>query len=170
MHNDELLDVVDKDDHVISQEYRSKVHKKCLPFRAINAFLVNEEKKLWIPRRTAEKTLFPSCLDASVGGHVMAGETYDQAFGRELHEELNIKIDQISYRFVGKLTPFKHAVSAFMHMYLINTNKTPHYNPDDFSEAHWISIPALKEKIKNGEQVKEDLPILISFIQDLIHT
>jgi isopentenyldiphosphate isomerase len=166
--NDELLDVVDKNDCVIGQEYRSKIHKEKLPFRVINAFLINEKNELWIPRRTAHKELFPSCLDASVGGHVMAGETYEKAFERELQEELNVKAVQISYKLIGKLTPFQHDVSAFMHVYLINTNKTPDYNPRDFSDAHWIGIPSLKEKIKNGEQVKGDFLILISFIQNLL--
>jgi len=168
MKTDELLDVVDENDLVIGQEYRTKVHKEKLPFRVINAFLINKQKELWIPRRTPHKKLFPSCLDASVGGHVMAGEDYDQAFERELQEELNIKRSQVSYQFIGKLSPYRHGVSAFMHLYLITTNITPNYNPADFSEASWVNITKLNERIKKGEQVKGDLTILINFVQDLL--
>ncbi len=168
MKTDELLDVVDENDRVIGQEYRSIIYKKNLSFRVINAFLINKQKELWIPRRTSHKKLFPSCLDASVGGHVMTGENYDQAFERELQEELNIKSSQISYQLIAKLTPYQHGVSAFMHVYLIATDTTPHYNPNDFSDASWINISELKEKIKKGERVKGDLSILVSFIQNLL--
>ena len=109
--SDELLDIVDRSDQVIGQKYRAEVYaQKISDFRVINAFLINSKKQVWIPRRSPQKKLFPLCLDASVGGHVMAGETYDQAFARELAEELNINICDVSHKFLTKLTPHQHGV------------------------------------------------------------
>lgn len=114
---DELLDIVDEHDQVVGQKHRSQVYQEKLPnFRVVNAFLVNDKNEVWIPRRTATKKLFPLCLDTSVGGHVSAGESYDQAFERELHEELNMEIAEITHRFIAKLSPHKHNVSAHMHV------------------------------------------------------
>lgn len=167
--NDELLDIVNEHDEVIGQQYRSEFYKnRITSFRVINAFLVNDQGQLWIPRRTATKKLFPSCLDTSVGGHVAAGESYQQAFERELQEELNLNAASVSYKMVGKLTPLVHNVSAHMHLYLIYTNTTPDYNTDDFTEAHWHDVPELLDTLNNGERAKSDLSILIKFLQTLL--
>ncbi|MGB8468323.1 MAG: NUDIX domain-containing protein [Candidatus Babeliales bacterium] len=168
---DELLDIVDENDRVIGQKYRSEVRQQRLSnFRLINVFLMNEKKELWIPRRAPHKKLFPLCLGSSVGGHVTSGESYDQAFEREVREELNLELADLDYKFVTKLTPQQHNISAYMHIYIVNTNVSPKYNKDDFVEASWMTITDLQAKIKNGERTNEDLPILINILQHYFHT
>jgi isopentenyldiphosphate isomerase len=83
---DELLDIVDQNDKVIGRKLRSEIYEnKMSNFRVVNAFLINDNGQLWIPRRSANKRIFPSCLDTSMGGHVSSGETYEDAFKRELN-------------------------------------------------------------------------------------
>lgn len=101
------------------------------------------------------------CLDASVGGHVSSGESYDQAFKREAKEELNLDIISCSYVLVAKLTPHEHGISAFMQLYVIYTDLDPEYNTQDFDSAYWFSIQELQGKINNGVLTKGDLPKLI---------
>lgn len=162
---EELLDIVDHNDHIIGQKYRSEVYAQNLSnFRVINAFLINDNKEIWIPRRSFRKKLFPLCLDASVGGHVAAGETYDQAFARELQEEINLDITQTSHHLLAKLTPQQHGVSAFMHVYLIFTNQTPAYNTDDFVSSAWYPISELQKLVAAGEPMKGDLPKLLDIL------
>ena len=168
---DELLDIVNAQDIVIGQRFRSEIYAdKNLYFRVINGFLINDQKQLWIPRRTKHKKLFPLCLDASVGGHVEAGESYQQAFERELKEELNLDAASIKHEIIAKLTPHEHRVSAFMHLYLLYSNTTPLYNQNDFESASWMSIQELQEKIKNGAPVKGDLPLLIISLETFLKT
>lgn len=159
---DELLDLVDLQDQVIGQAPRSEVYaQKLNNFRVVNLFLINDQEQLWIPRRTANKKLFPLSLDTSMGGHVSSGESYEQALKRELQEELNIELDQIDYQMVGKLNPQAHGTSAFMQVYLIRTNYTPNYNQQDFCESYWLSPADLLVWIKQGEPCKGDLPIIV---------
>lgn len=170
MHNNnqELLDVVDHNDQVIGQKYRTEIYaEKSTQFRVINAFLINSKKQLWIPRRSEHKKLFPLCLDMSVGGHVASGENYEQAFIRELKEELNIDASQVNYTLVAKLTPQRHKVSAYMHLYVIMTDETPVYNIDDFISATWFTIPELEALLLKGEPTKSDLPILLNLLQNM---
>lgn len=164
---DELLDIVDHNDCVVGQLPRGQIYaQKSHHFRVINAFIMNDRGLVWIPVRSAHKKLFPSCLDASVGGHVAAGESYEQAFKRETHEEVNIDVEQVSYEMVAKLTPQEHGVSAFMHLYIIRTNATPAYNTNDFASASWISLDDLQQRLQQGEPAKGDLIKLVQFLCD----
>jgi len=75
---DEFLDLVDEDDNVIGQKKRSEVYAEHFSnFRVVNAFVINSKGEILIPRRTADKRIFPLCLDMSMGGHVESGESYE---------------------------------------------------------------------------------------------
>ena len=88
---DELLDVVNDDDLVISQEMRSVVHQQGLLHRGIHVFLVTSEGRLLVQQRGRHQEAFPLALDCSVSEHVKAGENYQQAAHRGLAEELGIQ-------------------------------------------------------------------------------
>lgn len=166
---DELLDLVDDRDRVIGQMPRSQIYQSGLSnFRVVNAFIINANGQLWIPRRTARKQIFPLALDLSVGGHVKSGEDYDVAFARELEEELNLKLEQgsigdIAPTCLGKLSPNTHGVSAFMKVYEIQMERSPLYNSQDFLEAYWLTPQDLLAKIEAGENAKDDLPKLVRY-------
>ena len=165
MNYDELLDVVSEYDDVIKPEYKSVIYQQKLFFRVINAFVCNSNKQLWIPRRHPHKKLFPLSLDCSVGGHVMSGEDYDTAFKRETQEELNINIEQITYKKIARLTPCEHATSAFMWVYLIYSDSVPCFNPHDFVEYYWLTPEEITTKLQNGDRAKSDLITIINNIK-----
>jgi len=160
--NDEWLDLVDTNDHIIDKMRRSEVYEKDLHnFRVINAFIINSKGQLWIPRRAADKRVFPLCLDVSVGGHVESGETYEQTFRRETMEELNIDINKADWRFLGHITPHEHNVSAFENIYEIKMDEAPDYNKNDFVEYFWLTPRGLMEKLEQGDKAKGDLIKLV---------
>lgn len=162
LQNDELLDVVDKNDSVIGTMRRSDVYNQGLKnFRVINVFVINSNGELWIPRRAADKRIFPFCLDMGVGGHVESGETYEEALKRETQEELNIDITKAQVSYLGHLTPHDDDMSAFMNVYEIRMDNTPNYNTNDFVEYYWLKAVDLLNKINNGDSAKSDLPKLV---------
>lgn len=162
---DELLDIVDCYDRVIGQKLRSEVYaQRLFNFRVVNAFLINEQGQLWIPRRTKTKCIFPLCLDASMGGHVMAGESYEDALTRELMEELRIDTKVTSYNYKGSLNPYMHSTSAFMRVYVVYTNDVPDYNENDFIEYFWLTSQELLDRVSAGERCKDDLPRIIQHL------
>ncbi|MFH0873828.1 MAG: NUDIX hydrolase [Candidatus Komeilibacteria bacterium] len=160
--DDELLDLVDENDKVIGCQKRSEIYAQGISnFRVVNAFLVNSNNELWIPRRSADKRIYPLCLDMSMGGHVASGETYEQAFKRETQEELNIDIEKADVRLLGHLTPVKDDVSAHMNVYEIKSDQVPNYNNNDFTEYYWLTSDALLLKITAGDNAKSDLAKLV---------
>jgi isopentenyldiphosphate isomerase len=159
---DEWMDVVDRHDNIVGQKKRSELYAEDSPnCRAINAFLVNAQGQIWIPRRTAHKRLFPLHLDVSCGGHVRSGESYEDALKREVQEELNLDIDQVRWHLLGHLTPYDDGVSMFMKVYEIQANETPRWNVDDFIESYWLWPWEVLDRIQNGVRAKGDLWLLI---------
>ena len=158
---DELLDLVDDEDTIIGTKLRSAVYAEHLSnFRVVNVFLINDEGKMWIPRRTAHKRIFPNCLDMSASGHVESGETYDFAFAREVQEELNIDVHTAEYKIIGKAGP-RDGLNAMMQVYEIRSNDVPNFNPQDFTEYFWLTPAALLAQIEQGDPSKSDLPKLV---------
>lgn len=167
MSFEEILDIVSVDDKVIRQEKKSIIYAQNLSsFRVINGFICNSQKKLWIPRRHPNKKLFPLHLDASVGGHVISGETYHEAFERETKEELGLSISKVFYKPIMRLTPHEHNTSAFMWVYLIETNDVPSYNTNDFVDFYWLSPDDVFQKLKEGDCAKSDLTPILHAIKD----
>ncbi len=160
---EELLDLVDSNDQVIGRKSRAEIYAEKLScYRAINGFVVNQRGQLWIPRRAPHAIIFPLCLDMSVGGHVRSGETYEEAFRRELKEELDFDLSQFVYQELGYLRSHQDNVSSFMKVYEIQADEVSHYNRNDFIEFYWLTPGELMERIKNGDQAKSDLPRLLN--------
>lgn len=160
---DELINIVDENDEILGQLPRRFFYRNNIKnYRVINAFIQNKKGQLFILRRSADKDLFPLGLDMSVGGHVKAGETYEDALKRETKEELNIDLDNFVYKEIGYLSPLNTKISSFSKTYLIESNQTPSYNKNEFIEGFWLFPEEIIQRIEKGDLHKDDLPILIS--------
>lgn len=160
----EYLDLVNDKDQVIGRKLRSEIYQEKLSnFRTICVFIRNSENKLWIPRRTVFKAIFPSCLDMSAAGHVESGETYEESFKRELIEELNIDANAITWKLLGYLTPQNHGTSSFVKVFEIESNIVPEFNKEDYTEFYWLTPEELIERIKSDDSAKSDLSIIVKY-------
>ncbi|PZP40454.1 MAG: NUDIX hydrolase, partial [Pseudomonas fluorescens] len=67
---DTYLSIVDDNDTVVGRELRSVIHKQGLRHREVHGWLILNDGKLVLQKRSATKDTYPNMLDASVGGHV----------------------------------------------------------------------------------------------------
>lgn len=99
---DVFLDIVNENDEVVSQALRSEIHEKGLLHREIHVWFITADKQIIFQKRAANKDTFPNMLDATAGGHVELGMTYDQAALAEVLEETGLEIDKKDIHFIVK--------------------------------------------------------------------
>ncbi len=157
----ELIDLVNEQDQVIKTSMRSLFSDNPdLFMRIVICFIVNDDGKMCIMRRSSDKAHWANCW-AIPGGAVQSGETYDQAMGRELEEEVNLNIESFENRCLGYVEPIKEHGPYHKKVYEVKVNSPIILlNVDDFSEYQWLTpqeIVALKDK----ESMCPDLVYLI---------
>ena len=84
---EELLNVYDARGALVGALPRAEAKRSGLAVGAVNVLLVNAASRVLLQRRCEDKEN-GGCWDKSVGGHVSAGESFDQAAVREAGEEL----------------------------------------------------------------------------------
>jgi isopentenyldiphosphate isomerase len=84
---EELLNVYDPEGRVIGERRRAEAKASGLAVGAVNALLVNAKGEVLLQRRPSDKEN-GGLWDKSVGGHVSAGEDFDDTVVREAGEEL----------------------------------------------------------------------------------
>lgn len=163
---DEMLDLVNDKDEVIGtiarSEYNRLVEQKLGYLRVVELLIRNSVGKYWIPTRTANKRIAPNGLDFSMAGHLDAGEGYIDAALREIKEELNLDLKATDLIFITKFKPA--FIPYFRVIYLYETDIAPHYNPDDFVKAEWLSVTEIEERLKGGMPAKQNLLMTIQEI------
>lgn len=86
---DEILDIVDENDKVISQGYKKNIHENHLLHRASHV-IVSYKNYVFLQLRSKNKQQFPNKWDISAAGHVITQESYINCAIRELQEELGL--------------------------------------------------------------------------------
>ena len=88
---EEIVDLVDEDDHVVGQAPRREVRTRNLLHREVAAIVRNPVGEIYVHRRTDTKDVFPGMYDMFVAGMVTSDESYEEAIRRELAEELGVQ-------------------------------------------------------------------------------
>lgn len=84
----EYLDIYDEKGNHIGKEERSIVHRDALWHKTVHCWLYDNKGNVYFQLRKEENTLYTTS-----SGHVSAGETIKEAFGREVLEEIGVNID-----------------------------------------------------------------------------
>jgi len=158
-HPEEILDLVDENDSIVGSATRKEVYAQGLRnYRVVHAFIINSEGKIWTPKRSVSKKLYPGGLDYSIAGHVESGESYEEALHKEAREEVSLDLKNTPYKEVGHFNPYTDNVHCFQRVYEIQSNVDPNYNKDDFSGYEWLSPQEIITRWESGVSMKGDIP------------
>lgn len=86
----ELIEVVDSHNRFLGAMPRNEVHQQGLLHRSVLILVYNKQHKLYLQQRNRDRDAYPGCWDLSAAGHVLAGESKQEAASRELEEELGL--------------------------------------------------------------------------------
>lgn len=98
-NQDELLDVLDESGKATGvRKPRSEVHAAGDWHRVFHLWIVRENGKVLLQKRSRHKDLEPEKVDVTVGGHLSAGESVFDAV-REVEEEIGLEVqpEQLSH-------------------------------------------------------------------------
>lgn len=84
----EYLDIYDENQNYIGKEERGIVHRDALWHKTVHCWLFDKKGNIYFQIRKDEGKLY-----TTASGHVLAGETVKQGFGREIEEEIGIKVN-----------------------------------------------------------------------------
>ena len=139
---EELFDIVDDQDRVISQAPRSEVHRRKLFHRAVSIFVFDSQGRLLLQQRSATKDEFPLCYTSSASGHVTAGEDYDETAPRELQEELALTTP---IERLAKFPAGPETANEFTVLYRTTTDLLPQFDPDEIAGGAFYELSEIDE-------------------------
>ncbi len=83
----EYLDIYDEDGNFVGKEERGVVHANALWHKTVHCWLFDRMGYVYFQVRAEEKKLY-----TTASGHVLAGETLEQGFVREIFEEIGYRV------------------------------------------------------------------------------
>lgn len=84
----EYLDTYDENGKFLGKQPRDYVHQNALWHNTVHCWLYDKDGNVYFQIRREEQTFY-----TTASGHVSAGETVKEAFGREIKEEIGLTID-----------------------------------------------------------------------------
>ncbi len=142
--SEEIFDVVDTQDQVVTSMTRSEVHAQNLLHRSVHLLVMDEYQRVFLQLRGPDRDCDPDLWDSSVGGHLHAGEQYDHAVIRETEEELGIQLQATPPRLF-KLEASPETAYEFCWVYQIYHNGPFKLDPSEAADGRWFTKEELND-------------------------
>jgi isopentenyldiphosphate isomerase len=153
----ELVDVIDEAGNTIYTVARHTVRARRLPHRCTYLLVFNRHGDLFIHLRTANKDVYPSHWDVTVGGVLAAGESFDIGACRELGEELGIEAEP------ERLFPFRYSDSASVvqaMVYRVRQDGPFRLQPEEVVRGEFIPLSDVADRTARDPFCPDGLAVL----------
>lgn len=145
----ELLFVVDENNIPLGPLPRHIVHEKGLWHRTTGIWVVSPEKDVLCQKRSLKKDIEPGKMEAFFGGHVNTGQSDLDNAVKEVAEELGIKTDKESFKYLGIFKSEKPTHREFQAIFALTVprNETFHAEADEITSLEWHSLEEVKKML-----------------------
>lgn len=140
MIRSEIYDVIDENDHVISEASKDECHTNpALAHRVVHFTLFDPMARLVLISRRALAKAYDAGQLSFVGEHVKAGESYDEALLRGAGEELGMTAG--TFHRAGEHVFRESGFTERVRMFLIESSKNHQLRPDpgEIAEIEWVT-------------------------------
>ncbi len=100
---EEQLEIINEDDQVIGFESRKIIHQQGLLHREVHIWFMTPNREIVFQHRAKDKDTYPDKLDATIGGHVERGMSYDETALKEGQEETGIILNAEKLKLIAKI-------------------------------------------------------------------
>lgn len=151
MTNDdvEFVDVVDEKGNVLEVVPKPDAHKRGLLHKTVISAVVDSQGR-WLLVKQAGDRQDAGQYVSPVGGHVVAGESEEDALKREANEELGLTGD-FKFEYVNRAIFNRHIIGRqenhFFIMFKIYSDAIPVLNHESV-EYHYFTTDELKAELK----------------------
>lgn len=149
---DEVFDVVDDQNEVVSQATRGEVHQEKLLHRAVHVFLTDGKGAVLVQQRSWQKDQQPGKWGTSAAGHLDAGEDYEVAARRELSEELGIDPETLDLKPAGEVGPSEANGFEFIRLYVAVYSGALRTRASEVEATMWMDQDQLRKWIERRPQ------------------
>lgn len=140
-----LIDRVDERNRSVGTVARQDVFKERANFRTVHVLVVSHDGDLLLQQLAPARERHPLKWGSSVAGYIYAGETYEDAARRRLHEELGL---QTSLRAVG-VTPMEdEGVTKFVGVFVTIADRPQIEEPDHIAAIEFRPQADLEQDIR----------------------
>lgn len=180
--DNEMVDILDENGNPTGEvKLKREAHDKGLWHRAVHVWIYTFKGKILLQKRAKQKTYLPGLMDVSVGGHVSAGESFEEAAVKEIGEELGIKanaseLKKIETKKIAHDIPetgiFNHEIIQVYLLRLDKKLKDFKLQKEEVESIRLISLEKFESEIKDPEKLKHYTPFgdyffeIIGFIKE----
>lgn len=150
---EELFDTVSDEDDVVGRATRKEAHTKGLIHRSVLFFIFDREGRVFVSQRTDNKDFYPGYWSIVFGGHVHAGESYEDAVMRELEEEAGIR-EKPSFMGAFKKR-FDEKDKENVRVYAFVTGRVLAVDPQEIKQGTFMTMSELEKKMKEARFLPE---------------
>lgn len=172
----EYLDIYDEQGNHLGKETRKVVHEQGLWHKTVHCWLYDNTGNVYFQVRADENKLY-----TTASGHVDAGETVKEAFGREIKEEIGIDVEIDQAQFVDVIifkmdkqksdgTIFKDRAMANVYVCEYNEEAKFHFDPKEVSGLAFVNAKEVLELFENKRESISGKMILEDYVQEKTYT
>ncbi|WP_320008282.1 NUDIX domain-containing protein [Maridesulfovibrio sp.] len=111
------VEVVDQNNRPLTTMDVNEVHRQSLLHRAVIILVYDIEGKLFLQKRTPRKKLYAGRWDVSASGHVLTGESKEEAAQRKLEQELGIRSSNL--KLISEIEASSETGYEFISLYIL---------------------------------------------------
>ena len=147
----ELIDIFDPSGRCIGRVERSRAHgDNTLLHHAAHVLVFSPDGRLLLQKRALTKRIQPGKWDASVGGHLAAGEDFETGARREMAEELGLS-EATPLEFLFDVHIRNEIESEDARVYRAVSAGPFDFQKEEIDEVRFFTEPELKDPRRQTE-------------------
>lgn len=150
----ELIEIVDEQNNVLTPKYRWEMRRDKLIHRATYAFVRDSRNYFYVQKRSTLKDYCPGYFDPTPGGVVAAGESYEFTNVREIEEEMGISgvVPEHLFTFYYE----DQRIKCYGDAWDVQYDGPLKLQKEEVESVHMMTMQEIFERAERGEKFTPD--------------